>query len=113
MVLARRAQVLRRAVRHLALSALRTRLPPGVCTQTMPRLLFTLALAGTHTAGTHAALPAREGPVYNAQVTSDNDWAGFQVVALHVSSAADLDGVLSRANPTDVWRVQPLARLSF
>ena len=58
--------------------------------------------------GAANALP--EKPHYNAQVTSDDDWNGFQVVALDFSSADVIDGVFGRANLTDIWRVDYASR---
>ena len=71
-----------------------------VCTHDMMLSLLLLALG---IAGAADALP--ETSNYNAGVTSNDDWDSFQVVALSFSSADVIDGVLGRANITDVWRV--------
>ena len=47
---------------------------------------------------------------YNARVTSNDDWSGFQVVALSFSSADDIDNMLGRANLTDIWRIDRISR---
>ena len=71
----------------------------------LPVSVPVLALA---LAGAVAALP--ETSNYNAQVTSNDDWNGFQVVALTFSSADAIDSALGRANLTDVWRVDHVSR---
>ena len=71
----------------------------------LPVSVSVLALA---LAGAVAALP--ETSNYNAQVTSNDDWNGFQVVALTFSSADAIDSALGRANLTDVWRVDHVSR---
>ena len=66
-------------------------------------MMLSLLLLALGLAGAADALP--ETSNYNAGVTSNDDWDGFQVVALTFSSADVIDGVLGRANITDVWRV--------
>lgn len=59
--------------------------------------------------GATEALPGTDSD-YNARVTSNDDWNGFQVVALTFESADVINGVLGKANLTDIWRVDHESR---